>query len=322
MVSGLCPAFARDLFMIHVTSWLRRKIAGGARACTPDSQSSQFYDLISCTARVQQVATGFQFTEGPLWFVEEKVLLFSDIPASKILKLTPDNRVTVFRQPSNNSNGLTRDKQGRLVACEHGSRRVTRTELDGSVTVLAEKYRESSLNSPNDVVVKSDGAVYFTDPPYGIQPEQQEQPVRGVYRLSPDQNELTLVADDFTAPNGLAFSPDESRLYIDDSERRHIRVFDVQLDGSLSNGRIFHDMNVDGPGCPDGMKVDCKGNVYCTGPGGVWVLNQEGVRLGTIMVPEQPANCAWGGEDMQSLYITAQTSVYVIHSNIPGMHLQ
>jgi gluconolactonase len=308
--------------MIYMTSWLKRKIASRMRAGTLDSQSSQFYDLISRTAKIKQVATGFQFTEGPVWLVEEKVLLFSDIPASKILKLTPDNRVTVFRQPSSNSNGLTCDKQGRLVACEHGSRRVTRTELDGSITVLADKYCDSRLNSPNDVVVKSDGAVYFTDPPYGIQPEQQEQPVRGVYRLSPDQNELTLVADDFTAPNGLAFSPDEGRLYIDDSERRHVRVFDVQLDGSLSTSHIFHDMNVDKPGCPDGMKVDSEGNVYCTGPGGIWVLNREGARLGIIVMPEQPTNCAWGDEDLQSLYITAQTSVYRIRTNIPGMHLQ
>lgn len=169
--------------------------------------------------------------------------------------------------------------------------------------------------------MKSDGTIYFTDPPYGIQPKQREQPVRGVYRLSPDQSEPALVADDFKGPNGLAFSPDESRLYIDDSELRHIRVFDVKADGSLSNSRIFHDMNIDTPGSPDGMKVDIQGNVYCTGPGGVWVLDQEGAHLGTIITPEQPANCAWGDDDLQSLYITARTSVYKIRTNIPGMQL-
>jgi gluconolactonase len=167
--------------------------------------------------------------------------------------------------------------------------------------------------------VKRDGAIYFTDPPYGIQPEQQEQTVKGVYRLSPDQSKLTLLIDDFTGPNGLAFSPDESRLYIDDSERRHIRVFDVQPDGSLSNGRIFHDMDIEKPGAPDGMKVDLSGNVYCTGPGGVWVLDPGGRHLGTIVTPEQPANCAWGDDDWQSLYITARTSVYRIRTNISGI---
>ena len=156
---------------------------------------------------------------------------------------------------------------------------------------------------------------------YGIQPEQQEQPVQGVYRLSPDEGELTCVADDFTAPNGLAFSPDESKLYIGDSERRHIRAYDVQPDGSLSSSRVFHDMNIGKPGAPDGMKVDIQGNVYCTGPGGVWILNQEGEHLGTIITPQQPANCAWGDNDLQSLYITAGTSVYRIRTEIPGLPL-
>jgi gluconolactonase len=172
------------------------------------------------------------------------------------------------------------------------------------------------------VVVKSDGAIYFTDPPYGIGPEQQEQSIQGVYRLSPDGSELAVVAADFDKPNGLAFSPDETKLYIDDSsERRHIRVFDVQADGSLSNGRIFHDMNVEKPGLPDGMKVDTDGNVFCTGPGGVWVLNPSGNHLGTIVTPETPSNCAWGDEDRRGLYITACNSVYRIRVNIPGVQI-
>ncbi|MDH4233301.1 MAG: SMP-30/gluconolactonase/LRE family protein [Nitrospirota bacterium] len=307
--------------MLNIPQWLKGVFGTAGIAGSLERETPSFYDLISENAAIEQIATGFQFTEGPVWFAEEKVLLFSDIPANKVLKLTPDGRVTVFRQPSGNSNGLARDKQGRLIACEHGNRRVTRTETDGAVSILADKYGERRLNSPNDVVVKTDGTIYFTDPPYGIHSAQQEQPVQGVYRLSPDQGELTLVADDFTAPNGLAFSPDENRLYIDDSERRHIRVFDIQSDGSLSNGRIFHDMNVAKPGSPDGMKVDIWGNVYCTGPGGVWVLDQEGTHLGTIIMPEQPSNCAWGDDDLQSLYITARTSVYKIRTNIPGIYL-
>jgi gluconolactonase len=304
--------------MFHIAHWIKKAIGLQEAVNELAAKRSSFYDLMPEDASIERVAAGFQFTEGPVWFAEGGYLLFSDIPANKILKLTPDGQVSVYREPSGNSNGLTQDGEGRLIACEHGTRRVTRTEKDGSVTVLADTFDGKQLNSPNDVVVKSDGAVYFTDPPYGIQPEQQEQPVRGVYCLSEDLNRITLVADDFTAPNGLAFSPDESRLYIDDSERRHIRVFDVQPDGCLSGGQIFHDMDIDKPGAPDGMTVDIYGNVYCTGPGGVWVIDQEGRHLGTIVTPEQPANCAWG-DDGKSLYITAQTSVYRIRTNIPGV---
>ncbi len=302
-------------------TWLK-KITGSPEASSHFVVKEQsFYDLISADAVIERVANGFQFTEGPVWFAEDKYLLFSDIPGDKILKLTSDGQVNTYREPSNNSNGLTRDREGRLIVCEHGTRLVTRTEKDGSLTVLAEKFEGKKLNSPNDVVVKSDGAIYFTDPPYGIQPEQQEQPVKGVYRLSADQRKLTLLIDDFTGPNGLAFSPDESCLYIDDSERRHIRAFDVQPDGNLSGGQIFHDMDIEKPGAPDGMKVDVSGNIYCTGPGGVWVLDQEGRHLGTIVTPEVPTNCAWGDDDWQSLYITAQSSVYKIRTNIPGIQV-
>ena len=270
-------------------------------------------------AKVERVATGFRFTEGPVWFYEERSLLFSDIPANRIFKLTLNGRLATFRQPSGHSNGLTRDREGRLIACEHGNRRVTRTEKDGSITVLAEVFRGKKLNSPNDVVVRSDGCIYFTDPPYGIKPEQQEQPIQGVYRLSPNTRDLSVVADDFEKPNGLAFSPDEKKLYINDSSRRHVRVFDVACDGSLSDHRLFHDMNVKEPGSPDGMKVDVSGRVYCTGPGGVWVFDKKGAHLGTIVTPEKPANCAWGGDDWRSLYITARSSVYKIQFNSPGI---
>jgi gluconolactonase len=286
-----------------------------------EAKAEAFKRLFPEDATIERVAIGFRFTEGPVWFAEEKHLIFSDIPADQILQLTLDRRIVIFRQPSSNSNGLTRDREGRLIACEHGTRRVTRTERDGSVTVLADSFEGKRLNSPNDVVVKSDGAIYFTDPPSGISPNQQEQPFQGVYRLSPEGNELTVIANDFEKPNGLAFSPDEKKLYIDDSsaQRCHIRVFDVQADGSLANGRIFHDMNVKKPGVPDGMKVDVAGHLYCTGPRGVWVFDAEGNHLGMIITPERPANCAWGDEDWRSLYITARTSVYKVRVNIPGI---
>lgn len=306
--------------MLSVTervSWLFKKRRSGFLK----SRSDCFDGLFAKGAQVERLATGFAFTEGPVWFHDEEYLLFSDIPKNRILRLASDGRVRTFRQPSGNSNGLTRDREGRLIACEHGNRRVSRTERDGKVTVLAESYQGKKLNSPNDVVVRSDGSIYFTDPPYGIKPGQQEQRIQGVYRLSPDMRELSLVAYDFEKPNGLAFSPDEKTVYINDSARRHIRAFDVASDGFLNNGRLFSDMNVGVPGAPDGMKVDVCGRVYCTGPRGVWVFDQTGVHLGTVITPEKPANCAWGDSDWRSLYITARTSVYRIRASTPGLEI-
>jgi len=286
-----------------------------------EAHSDEFTSLFPNGVRLERLATGFQFTEGPVWILEDRSLLFSDIPANRIYGLAADGRITTFRKPSGNSNGLTRDKEGRLVACEHGNRRVTRTEKDASITSLADRFHGKKLNSPNDVVVKSDGAIYFTDPTCGITPDQQEQPLEGVYRLSPDGKEISLVADDLARPNGLAFSPDEKKLYIDDSERRHIRIFDVSDDGSLSGGSLFHDMNVSSSGAPDGMKVDLEGRVYCTGAGGVWVFDPAGNHVGTIVTPEKPSNCAWGDDDWRSLYITAVTSVYKIRVGTPGIRI-
>jgi gluconolactonase len=284
-----------------------------------EAKEPAFKALFPPGTRIECVATGFVFTEGPLWFPEEKSLLFSDIPANRIFKLTITNKVETFRYPSGNSNGLTRDSEGRLIACEQSNRRITRTEKDGRITVLAERFEKRKLNSPNDVVVKSDGAIYFTDPPYGITPDLQEQPFQGVYRLSPGAEEIAVVASDFAGPNGLAFSPDEKKLYVDDSKHRHVKVFDVQSDGTLRNGRIFHDMNSNIGGSPDGMKVDVAGNLYCTGPGGVWVFDDHGHHLGTIVPPEKPSNCAWGGDDGRSLYITAESSVYRVRVSLPGV---
>ena len=264
----------------------------------------------------ERLATGFQFTEGPVWMAGG-YLLFSDIPANIMYKWTPESGAEVWREPSGNSNGLTRNSDDLLLACEHGNRRVSRTNPDGTVETIAGAYQGNRLNSPNDLVVKSDGVIYFTDPPYGIQPEEKEQPHNGVYRILTDGS-LELMATDFERPNGLAFSPDESILYIDDSYYRHLRAFDVREDGTLENSRIICDMDHPQPGSPDGLKVDEEGHIYVTGATGVWVFEPDGELLGVIAPPERPANCAWGDEDKKSLYLTAQTSLYRIRTTVAG----
>ena len=208
----------------------------------------------------------------------------------------------------------------RLITCEHNGRRVVRTELDGAISALAERFQGRRLNSPNDVVVRSDGSVYFTDPPYGLgnPPRWKELTFNGVYRRAAD-GEVVLLVDDFERPNGLAFSPDETVLYVDDTERGHIRAFDVRPDGGIANGRVFAELEGREPGRPDGMKVDWEGNVYCTGPGGFWIFSSAGKYLGRVLMPEVPANLAWGDSDWKTLYITAQTSVYRMRLIIPGI---
>ena len=286
-----------------------------------DVHDKAIHGIVPEGATAEQIATGFGFTEGPVWCGD--YLLFSDIPNNRIVRwrqLSEGPEVTTFRTPSGNSNGLTLDKSRRLIACEHSARRVTRTEPDGSITVVAERYQGKRLNSPNDVVVRSDGSIYFTDPPYGLiqGTAWKELPFNGVYRLAPD-GELVLLADDFDRPNGLAFSPDESVLYVNDTVRGHIRAFDANPDGSLSNGRVLIEMRGVEPGAPDGMKVDRAGNIYCTGPGGFWIVEPDGKSLGRIILPELPANLAWGDPDRKSLYLTARTSVYRMRLSEPGI---
>jgi gluconolactonase len=270
---------------------------------------------------LEQIATGFGFTEGPIWCGD--YLLFSDIPQNRIIcwrNYSYGPEVTTFRSPSGNSNGLTLDKGGRLIVCESTTRRITRTEVDGSITVLAERYQDKRINSPNDVVVRSDGSIYFTDPYAGfrLSPLGKEQSFNGVYRIAPD-GELVLLVDDFKMPNGLAFSPDESILYINDTMQRHIRAFDVSPDGSISNGRVFIEMQGEEPGAPDGMKVDQQGNVYCTGPGGFWIMEPDGKCLGRVTLPELPSNFNWGDSDWKTFYITARTSVYRVKLSVAGI---
>jgi sugar lactone lactonase YvrE len=280
------------------------------------------FEAIVGEAAVKKVTGGFQFTEGPVW-MPDGYLLFSDIPANTIYRWTPGSAsAEVFRTPSGHSNGLTLDSEGRLLACEH-DRRLSRTEKDGRVVALAERYEGNRLNSPNDVVVKSDGCVYFTDPPYGLprQEEGRELDFNGVYRLAPDGT-LTLLDDSFDRPNGLAFSLDERVLYVNDSRRGHIRAFDVQSEGALTNGRVFAELKDSGKeGSPDGMKVDVRGNVFCTGPGGIWVFDAAGEPLGLIEVPEVPANLSWGDDDLKTLYITARTGLYRMRMRTGGAPL-
>jgi gluconolactonase len=276
---------------------------------------------------IERVATGFAFTEGPLWHPVGDYLLFSDLADDVVRSWSERAGVGVVRKPSGKANGLAYDQDLRLVACEHVGRRVTRTDADGSIAVLASEYGGKPLNSPNDVVVARDGAVYFTDPPYGLQDyygiaRPQDLDVQGVYRVAPD-GRLTLLVDDFIAPNGLAFAPDGRRLYVDDTERNHLRVFDVRADGSLANGHLFFDFGrsaaADGlSGAPDGLKVDARGNVFCTGPGGIWVLAPDAEPLGLIGLPEQPSNLNWAGPDRSVLFVTACASVYRFGTRTAG----
>jgi gluconolactonase len=271
----------------------------------------------------ERIATGFLFTEGPLWHAREHYLLFSDMPGDHLRKWSEKGGVTTFRKPCNQSNGLAWDRQGRLVVCEHSSSRLTRTEPDGSITVLASHHDGSELNSPNDVVVKSDGAIYFSDPTYGRaeyygRPRPTVLEFRGVYRVDPGSQRLTLLADDFGQPNGLCFSADEKQLYVNDTDRQHIRVFEVRPDGTLANSRVWAQTRGEGDGAPDGMKFDAAGNLYCCGPGGIHVFAPDATCLGVIRVPEYTANFCWGDGDFRSLYITASSSVYRIRTAVPG----
>jgi len=283
--------------------------------------------IVAPDSAIEELSDGFGGAdgpaEGPLWWKEGGHLLFSDIHNNRRMKWQPGTGVTTFLEPTNHANGLTRDLQGRLLACEHSSRRVTRTELDGSVTVVANSFQGRQLNRPNDVVVKSDGSIYFTDPWTSPLPAQQwDLSFSGVYRLTPDLGTLTLLVDDFLVPNGLAFSPDESILYINDSRRGHIRAFDMQPNGTLARAsdRIFSDLRGGQPGVPDGMKVDVEGTVYCGGAGGIWIIDLVGNHLGTIEHGQSATtNVAWGGDDWKTLFFTSRNTLGRVQLNVAGL---
>ncbi len=280
--------------------------------------------LLTTDQPIEQIGSGYGGsggpTEGPLWWHEGGFLLFSDIHNNRRMRWAEGQGASVHQQPTNHANGLTRDLKGRLIACEHSSGRVTRQEADGEITVVANSYRGSRLNRPNDAVVKSDGSIYFTNP--GAPEPGLELDYSGVYMVSPDLGSITLLVRDFLFPNGLAFSPDESVLYIDDTRRQHIRAFDVQPNGmlALASDRVLCDLSGERPGVPDGLKVDIEGNIYCGGSGGVWVIAPDGRHLGTIVHGESATtNVAFGGDDWRTLFITTWNTVCRVRVSIPGM---
>lgn len=289
---------------------------------------ARFRHLIIANAGLDELHSDCRWAEGPVWFADLDCLVFSDIPNERLLRYVPGGGVSTFRAPSNFANGNTRDRQGRLVTCEHGTRRVTRTEVDGQITVLADRFEGKRLNSPNDVVVKSDGSIWFTDPTYGILSDYEgykaepELASRNVFRLDPESGALSVVVDDFGQPNGLAFSPDESLLYVADSASSHdetwpshIRVFDVVNGRSLANGRVFAEID---KGLPDGFRVDLAGNVWTSAGDGVHCFAPDGTLLGKILVPQTVANLTFGGPRRNRLFITATTSLYAVYLATTG----
>ena len=265
----------------------------------------------------QRLATGFVFTEGPLWH-PDGFFYFVDVRASMLYRLTPGDAPEVVREKTGGGNGTTFDLQGRLVLCEGDHRRVTRRDADGRFEVLMDRFEGKRLNRPKDVVCRSDGSIYFTDPGLRVPLAEREVPHAGVYRIAPD-GAVSLVAD-FEYPNGLAFSPDERRLYVANTRwAQYIHLLELDGRGQMVRRRIFADMSSDETdGVPDGMKVDVEGRVYCTGPGGTWVFAPDGRRLGIIRTPEVPANLAFGGPDLRTLFFTARTSVYAMRVKAPG----
>jgi gluconolactonase len=306
--------------------------------------------IVPADATIERVATGFTWVEGPIW-MPAGYLMFADIPSNSIRKLTPDGVVSTFMQPSGykgtapyggkepGSNGMALDQTGRLTVAGHAQRDVWRLEsfqTGAQVTMLADSYQGKALNSPNDLVYKSDGSLYFTDPPYGLPTQgdsdsNKQLQVNGVYRvpdafdhkagMPPAHDQLQLLVKDLPRPNGLAFSPDEKYLYVDNSEPKKLWMrYRVKDDGTLTDAKVFYDATSDRrPGAPDGMKVDQTGNVYSTGPGGIWIFSSEGKPLGVILTPERASNIAWGGLGRKTLYITASSSIYRVRLKVPGI---
>ncbi|HUC17068.1 MAG TPA: SMP-30/gluconolactonase/LRE family protein [Acetobacteraceae bacterium] len=293
------------------------------------ANTSHFYELVSRNARVERLGTGFTFTEGPVWNHSGKFLLFSDMPADVRRRWDAVGGVREMQRPSNKGNGMTYEVDGSLLICEHVTSSVVRLRPDGSRQTVASHYQGKELNSPNDIVVAKDNSLYFSDPTYGRMPvfgleRKQDLSFQGVYRVQPSGEGIQLLANDFEQPNGLCFSPDESLLYINDSPRAHIRVYKVAKDGTIGGGSVFFDHIGSGAieeGIPDGMKCDEAGNIYVSGPGGIWVISPEAKLLGRIDVPENVGNLNWGGDAWKTLFICASTSLYKIDLGVSGNRL-
>lgn len=291
-----------------------------------DISDDRFLAVIDSDANLEKVADGFKFLEGPIWHPHDHYLIFSDIIGDSLYRWQAGEGISILRRPSHMANGNTYDRQGCILTCEHATSRVTRTDPKGDMDVLVSHYQGMELNSPNDIIVKSDGRVYFTDPnsgrnePYGVA-RHQELDFQGVYCLDPETGKLTLLVDDFEKPNGLCFNLDESLLFINDTVRQHIRVFDVNEDGLLNKGRLWAELREDGVGVADGMKMDTAGRLFCTGPGGVYVFDQNAQLLGRILVPQQTANFTWGDTDLCSLYITASQTLYRVRVKHAGQRV-
>jgi len=275
-----------------------------------------FREVLRKDSAVRRICKGLKFTEGPVWMKGRKCLLFSDIPADTIYRWSQADGMTAFRKPSHSANGNAVDNQGRLVTCEHGSRTVTRTDKDGKVTTLAATHGGGKLNSPNDLAVKSDGTIWFTDPPYGLGRRKGEQKGNYVYRLDKGSAEPVAVATDFDRPNGICFSPDEKYVYIADSGRpHHVRRFNVLKDNTLGAGKVFAVIR---PGGPDGMRIDAAGRLFSTAGDGVQVFNTAGKLIGRILTPKSAANCCFGGPAGKTLFITARDGVHAVNLAVAG----
>jgi gluconolactonase len=296
-----------------------------------DVKSEALAELIDPSAEVERLATGFTFTEGPIWNKQEEFLLFSDMPGDVRRRWSERDGVEEIMKPSNKCNGMVYDAEGNLLVCEHVTSSLVRERPDGTRDTIATHYQGKELNSPNDVVTRSDGTIYFSDPAYGRMPgfgleREQDLPFQGVYRIAPGGGEPELVVgeDEYEQPNGLCFSPDESLMYINDTPRALIRVYDVRPDGTLAGGRLFFEgigSGVIEEGVPDGMKCDERGNIWVTGPGGVWVISPEGEHLGVVRVPENVGNLAWGGPDWKTLFMPSSTSLYRVTTKVASAQL-
>ena len=315
---------AGSVGFLAVTGGIRDLWAQSAKKI--ESMAPELDRIIGTSEPIRELASGFGGdigpAEGPLWWAEGRYLLFNDIQTARRMKYTPGQGATVAMEKTNEANGITRDLQGRLVSAEHLTRRVTRYEPDGSITVIANSFQGKRLLRPNDVVVKSDGSIYFTDPGGTAAPEQWDVTISGVYRVSPDLGSMSLIIDDMVRPNGLAFSPDESILYVADSRRRHVRAYDMLPNGTIGKetSRLFADLGGPEPGVPDGIKVDTAGNLYAGGGGGLYIIDSKGKKLGRI-VHGQPAttNVAFGGDDWKTLFFTSRSTLFSVNLKIAGV---